>query len=162
MLYSRMDQLAPALNPLHTTIRHSEEERLFTMLGSYTHLLAQCAAIILLFTGFAGLLEIGLEGHLSFPRICLLLLASLLMVSLAFLSALPLDNVLGRLLHHASMGPAVPLHLFGILIGAFGSCPSCGSPSGATERFSPTNDCNTSLPDVRIPPLWEDSSWFIL
>ena len=121
MLYSRMDQLAPALNPLHTTIRHSEEERLFTMLGSYTHLLAQCAAIILLFTGFAGLLEIGLEGHLSFPRICLLLLASLLMVSLAFLSALPLDNVLGRLLHHASMGPAVPLHLFGILIGAFGS-----------------------------------------
>ena len=121
ILYNRMDQMAPALSPIHTTIRHSEGERLFTMLGSYTHLLAQCAAILLFFTGFAGLLEIGLEGRFSLPRVSLLLLASLLMVSLAFLSAVPLDNVLGRLLHHAETGYAVPLHLFGVLIGVFGS-----------------------------------------
>ena len=138
--YERFDEVAAWLNPLNNSLSPREGERLFVMLGRLTKSASQVTALVLMLTGMVGLLGFGLNGPLSAPRVSLLLLSSVLIFSLGFISTVPTGNVLGRLLLHGEPGPGYSLSLFAVLIGAFGSA----------LVWQPIRKANEVMPNQRL------------
>jgi len=137
----RFDEVASWLNPLNERLVPNEGERLFVMLGALTSSTTKTTAVAMILTGLLGLIGFGLTGSLSAPRVSLLLLSAVLLFGLGFISTVPTDNVLGRLLPNASPGSGYSMNLFGVLIGAF----------GAALVWQPIRKTGEAIPNQRVP-----------